>query len=378
MAWRDRLQAASFRGVPFEYRSDDLSGIGRRNQAHEYPKRDQGYIEDMGRSLESIDLEAILIGPDYLDRLEPLLKALRAEGPGELVHPFYGRMQVVADPGCRVRHSFEEGGMCRISLTFLEAGDNKYPAAQEIPSLRVIGFADRVQAIATTRFSDVFSVDGMPEWVRDDALSDIGRIVGAAQTVYRRVGSAQWTDLLGDAAGLAGGLFGLFQGGTGMEGLQMAKQFSQQTRVVSRGVLSSAAQRQSRDNSKALLDLVTAGSIAQAARDIVAVEAPIYDDLQQWRRELTTVVDREVERPDLPQASFEALADVRSEVSRYVLSESASASRLRTYVPPTTLPAVVLAYDLYEDAGRSDELVQRNGLRHPGFVPPEPLKVLSA
>jgi len=287
-------------------------------------------------------------------------------------------MQVVADPSSRVRHSFEEGGMCRISLTFLEAGDNKYPVAQEIPSLRVSSFADRVQAIATARFSDVFSVAGMPEWVRDDALSDISRIVGAAQTVYRRVSSAQWTDLLGDAAGLASSLFGLFQGGTGMAGLQIAKQFSQQPRVVSSGLVGSTAQQQSSDNSKALLNLVTAGSIAQAARDIVAVEAPVYDDLQQWRRELIAVVDREVERPDLPQASFEALADVRSEVSRYVLSESATASRLRTYVPRATLPAVVLAYDLYEDAGRSDELVQRNGLRHPGFVPPEPLKVLSA
>ena len=68
---------------------------------------------------------------------------------------------------------------------------------------------------------------------------------------------------------------------------------------------------------------------------------------------------------------------MRAGVNRYVLAESATASRLTTYTPGTTLPAVVLAYDLYEDASRSDELVRRNGLSHPGFVPPEPLKVLS-
>lgn len=107
------------------------------------------------------------------------------------------------------------------------------------------------------------------------------------------------------------------------------------------------------------------------------MDEPVYDDLQQWRADLTEVVDREVERPELPQASFDALVEVRTGVSRYVLTESAGASRLATYTPPTTLPAVVLAYDLYEDASRSDELVVRNGVRHPGFVPPEPLKVLS-
>ena len=76
--------------------------------------------------------------------------------------------------------------------------------------------------------------------------------------------------------------------------------------------------------------------------------------------------------------NFDALADLRSGVGRYVLGESATASRLRVFTPSTTLPAVVLAYDLYEDAARSDELVTRNGLRHPGFVPAEPLKVLSS
>lgn len=379
MGWRDRLQAASFRGVAFEYRSDDLSGIGRRNQPNDYPKRDQGYVEDMGRGTERIDIEAILIGKDYLAQLDELLKALRAAGPGELVHPFYGRLQVMADASGRVRHSFEDGGMCAVSMSFIEAGENKYPRSQEIPSVKVLGLADRVDTLATARFSDAFTVDGLPEWVSLETLGDIEQMAGSVQTVYRRVKNLQWTDLLGNSGGLAKRLLSLFGSASdGLAGLRAAKSLSAQSRPLASALPSSAAQYQVQANRTAVLDLLTHGAIAQAARDIVAVDEPVYDDLQQQRLELTAVVDREVERVDLPQASFDGLADMRAGVNRYVLAESATASRLTTYTPGTTLPAVVLAYDLYEDASRSDELVRRNGLSHPGFVPPEPLKVLSA
>jgi len=42
------------------------------------------------------------------------------------------------------------------------------------------------------------------------------------------------------------------------------------------------------------------------------------------------------------------------------------------------MPAIVLAYRLYGDAERADEIVARNRVRHPGFVPGgQPLEVLS-
>lgn len=393
MGWRDRLQAASFRGVAFEYRSDDLSGVGRRNQVNEYPKREQGLVEDMGRGTERIDIEAILIGKDYLRQLESLLKALRAPGAGELVHPFYGRLQVVADANCRVRHSFEDGGLCYVSLSFVEAGENKYPRGREIPSLKVFSLADSLQSVATARFSDVFRVVGLPEWVSTSALGDIESMVGSLKTIYRRSESVQWTDLLSNSSGLASRLLSIFAGSTSsvsgvgstsspsaasLNGLRAAQQLSEQPRAVVTPQVTSPAQAQVQANRTALLDLLTHGAVSQAARDVLSVESPVYDDLQGWRHDFTVVVDRELERPGLPQSSFDALADVRAGISRYVLAESATASRLTNYTPATTLPAVVLAYDLYEDSARSDELVRRNGLVHPGFVPPIPLKVLSS
>lgn len=40
MTWKDRLQDASFRGVPFKV-EEESAGTGRRVETHEYPNRDK-------------------------------------------------------------------------------------------------------------------------------------------------------------------------------------------------------------------------------------------------------------------------------------------------------------------------------------------------
>ncbi|NAH43850.1 DNA circularization protein, partial [Escherichia coli] len=48
MTWKDRLQDASFRGVPFKVEEESM-GTGRRVETHEYPNRDKPYTEDLGK-----------------------------------------------------------------------------------------------------------------------------------------------------------------------------------------------------------------------------------------------------------------------------------------------------------------------------------------
>ncbi len=52
-------------------------------------------------------------------------------------------------------------------------------------------------------------------------------------------------------------------------------------------------------------------------------------------------------------------------------------ARLTTLTPHEVTPALVVAYDYYEDATRDADIVARNQIRHPGFVPPIALKVLT-
>lgn len=50
---------------------------------------------------------------------------------------------------------------------------------------------------------------------------------------------------------------------------------------------------------------------------------------------------------------------------------------VETFELTETKPALVIAYSLYADATRSDEITTRNRVVHSGFVPPQTLEVLA-
>ncbi len=64
MSWRDRLRPAFFRAVPFHVDENEIAG-GRRLAPHEYPKRNSGYTEDMGRRMRAYRVRGYLIGANY-------------------------------------------------------------------------------------------------------------------------------------------------------------------------------------------------------------------------------------------------------------------------------------------------------------------------
>ncbi|MDH0097458.1 DNA circularization N-terminal domain-containing protein, partial [Pseudomonas sp. GD04158] len=123
--WRDQLQPASFRGVRFEVDSD-RSPVGRRTQTHEFVQRDQPFVEDLGRQTREYKFAAFVIGADCYAKRDALLAALDQPGPGELVHPHFGKLNVTA-ADCSVSHERREGGLVRFDLAFVEAGEKGFP-----------------------------------------------------------------------------------------------------------------------------------------------------------------------------------------------------------------------------------------------------------
>jgi prophage DNA circulation protein len=69
-----------------------------------------------------------------------------------------------------------------------------------------------------------------------------------------------------------------------------------------------------------------------------------------------------------PDALYDQILDLRSAVLQDVAERVVNLPALRSYTPGATLPALVLAHQLYGDATRSQELLERNAIRHPGFV----------
>lgn len=72
---------------------------------------------------------------------------------------------------------------------------------------------------------------------------------------------------------------------------------------------------------------------------------------------------------------FLALQTVRTDINQDISARLEQTARLAERTPVQVVPALVLAADWYDSADRAGEILARNGIRHPGFVPVKPLRV---
>ena len=125
MGWKDDLQDASFRGVPFECTTTTESG-SKSLAVKQAPYSNKAYVEDMGNAPLRINIDAVFTGENYKTEMDALWAALVATGSGELIHPVHGVMQVYAE-SYQIGHVAEEVDACKISIEFIQAEDKERP-----------------------------------------------------------------------------------------------------------------------------------------------------------------------------------------------------------------------------------------------------------
>ncbi|PCJ68198.1 MAG: hypothetical protein COA62_15655 [Rhodobiaceae bacterium] len=68
-------------------------------------------------------------------------------------------------------------------------------------------------------------------------------------------------------------------------------------------------------------------------------------------------------------SSFSAATSLRALVVDHLRLTAQRLPQIRALAVNAPVPAIVLVYDLYEDTDREDELIDRNLLQNPLFVP---------
>ena len=169
MAWKDRLRPASFKQAAFGVEAHS-SAQGRRVVVHEYPGRDKPYVEDLGAKARGFTLRGFVVGKDYQQARDALLDAVNAPGPGQLVHPYFGALRVVCT-AVSVSESGEAGGMAVFDLTFVEAGESRYPAAESDPAGNLLDAADTLDGQLAETFGKWFDLDGLPDFLSSPSAS---------------------------------------------------------------------------------------------------------------------------------------------------------------------------------------------------------------
>jgi prophage DNA circulation protein len=119
--WRMMMLPASFNGIPYHVEQQSRQS-GRRIVLHEYPKRDQPYAEDMGRSAVRYQVTGYLVGPNYNLLKLALVTMLQNATIGLLIDPYLPIPLLCVCERFSTTESRERGGYCAVEMQFTEAG----------------------------------------------------------------------------------------------------------------------------------------------------------------------------------------------------------------------------------------------------------------
>ena len=131
---------------------------------------------------------------NYLQERDALIEALEAYGPGELIHPKYGMLNVVVVGRVSIRESHSEGGIARFAITFAEAGENTFPQAATSTQDGVHDAADALGSASVDRFASLVDVAGAAALAADL----VSRVNSSLDSLQRLVGLNGLVDLAGD------------------------------------------------------------------------------------------------------------------------------------------------------------------------------------
>lgn len=413
MTWRDELSSVtlpdgrvlvggSFRGVPFRTVGGEIR-VGRRNQVNEYPQRDEPYVDDLGRRGRRYPVEAFLIGDNYLQERDALITALETKGAGELIHARYGILKVSLETEASFKETIDKLGFVSISVTFVEDTSLIYPTATEDTVSKVESTANAADEATEACFAEEFSIEGASVLAGQalEGLKGLKASVGGLLDMARQVTSVEGlAQIVGGVGGLLGNVAELIR--TPVVLVQSLRSiYAQLVQHVRRPLqafaelqsvffansrspavaLAGSTRARSLANDTAKADLQRRLSLTNQARmlavaisdtDVVATS----DQATELRDALVAQIDTEIEDNDPPIEVVRTLSAMRTAVVRDVAKRSELLQQRSTYTPATVLPAVVVAHRVYQDARRAEELVDRNGIVHPAFVPARALEVL--
>jgi len=377
MSWRDEMEDGSFRGAPFFSEEHERSG-GHRKTIHEYPGRNTHYVENSGQKSGAFSISAYVIGQNYRAARDALEEALLADGPGELVHPWRGRLRVeVLD--FKLRETTRKGGMAEFTIEFVPAGENLQPATTVDSRSAAAAAATALSATSAAAFEDSFSVAGQPGWSVarvTDTLNDIAsQIRGNTSKLVGQMSQpgALADSLIGAAASV------VREGELAIRAFERAMDLRS---TVPSFTVGSEIDRARTRNEWALTSLVRQAAISQAALAASNEQPESSDDatrLLMVASDAISAVQEDVDPFGQPvdSAIYDALSDVRAALVTHIQRVGLPLPRIQHYSPATTMPALVLAQSLYGDALRDADIIRRNRIRYPGFVPGgETLEVL--
>jgi prophage DNA circulation protein len=380
MAWLDNFRQAKFRTAEFYVPSAENRG-GRRGVVHEFPKRDEPYVEDMGKKAKSFEIEAYVLGEDYFTARNALVEALDAPGVGKLVHPYLGTLDVFCT-NYSFRETVTETRMARFTLSFVQAGRLKFPSTTidttADVSLKKATALDKVKSA----LAKVYNIASVPYSVSQNVISTIDQGLSVIDDAKKSV--AAFSAFRRDIDNIRGKITQL-----AFDVTDLAQEF---TDVITFGTNETDEFSASADNAREQFremrtmfsfspnDIIISNDPSVMFAEFIQQNALInalglmsiinFDSLEE-ASEFRKIVFDKVEQVLLNLKDDElyiALIDLQTAVSTDLDVRARELPRLAELMLNASLPAIMVSHDIYGNIREEQDILKRNKVSHPLFV----------
>lgn len=390
MSWRYRLEKAFFRNIEFLVETAETE-IGRRNKVHEYPFRDVPYAQPLGRRKRDYSFNAYFLGDDYMDRRDRLMKAIEEDDtPGTLLHPTLGAVRVV--PGdCKIKWSNKEGGIEYLELTFEQAGELLQPDPSDLARVIAQRRARELARRLVDAFGNSYKSKGLSDFIRRNAANLIGegvkQIVKGFNAGPKNDGASDYQDRINEyqsridtdvtepetlgnnTSGLISDLSTVYD--SPRDAYKAQKIITDFSAIEPVGLSNNTPERQQdRLNRRLILSLFKDTSLSQLCLLATDIEFVSREEALKFRDELDTLLDDAILRAGDDDQTYQALVELRAAILADINERAINLPTIQTIKITDSLPALVVAYDIYENANKDADIIERNSIRHPGFIPP--------
>jgi hypothetical protein len=311
---------------------------------------------------------------------------------GLLTLPTLAPVLVYPTDECQQVFNNKEGGRETFKLVFVEAGVNLFPSIGNNTQLQAdLAYAGAAFSIFED-FKNRFNTGGFPSFVGGDAQSKAGDFVNlinlASQTgvvsqndfsdfnAKVNAFSSSISTIITDPDAIGSGIKDLVEGLTNLydnpnDAYNAQKQLTNYGANYIPIIPTTASLQQQLDNQNALVNIVKNSALVQMCASTINMTFDSRQDALATRDEISQLVKTQLfelgdQRND---AQFKALTDALVKMVSDIDTRSATLKNIQYVSITDSIPAIVFAYNNYGTADAEADVIARNNVQNPLFLP---------
>jgi prophage DNA circulation protein len=391
--WLKTLWRASYKGTPFFVENDEEDG-GRRIVIHQFPMRDDPYLEDLGEDKRGFEVEAYVASDSADSDAGSLVVTCATRGAGILVLPTHGPILVRCLNFRRKRAKDRHGYIC-ISLEFVREGASSPLVSVAMLANQIFVAADFLSLSIAASFLSNITVALQPDYV-------VATVTDGAQTAISTVEAIRTTEPVDPAVSATqrNEIQSIFDAAPALvddpvnigtlptriiasaraigAALPAANAVSAFEAIVTdpslKPVIASSYPTPRRRTAalndaaaKQLLLLTALAAYCEGVARVQLADRPAAITLRANVSEYVGGILETIPAGDIDL--FHAIETLRNATVEYLSRSILDLAPVVTVEANVSMPSLFWAWRLYHDPNRSTELVARNLVPHPSFMP---------